>query len=1044
MPTIDQLPPATAASDTDLFMASQGGVVRSVTRAQITSGYQPMFALQSGVVLGRGSDGSGSAESLTVGANLTVNNGTLSANAAPYVVAQLTSGMVPALTDLVPLGQYGYNVAVTYAQFMSGLSGLSGIDASSLLVTPAGSGTAATLASFAAATVMRSGGNMTGPLTLNADPAVPLGAATKQYVDTKVAANLPLSGGTLAGPLTLAGNPTAPLQAVTKQYVDAQAQSALPIGGATLQGPLTLAGDPTVPLNAVTKQYVDGQGFSLEASGAKGDSTTDDTSAINAFLASLPSGARVRVPAGRFYLINSGNLSIPTGVTIEGAAPFANAAHSGLFSGCGFLLNPAFSMVLNYACQLRNLKVLRAGLLSNPAAADVNTAVATWASEALVLTSTSVAAVATSVLSFASTAGVSVGMAIYGKGILPGTSVLSLTSTTVTLSQAVAGSPVIIGAALRFGASIGLLIPPNEGNNVLTDIQLVGFHTGILAMSGEFFASRVQADCITILEATWAGDNAYLREFHCVPYYGIALGNNLNCWRRPGPAFYLHDQTDGWTLCDFFASHWQVGYQLSNVGAVTLIRCGYEKLQDGWANTTGFLWQGHAASCQCFDGYATGAGIGMDMQHTGEVQISAMSTVGATDGTGVAHYRLGTGSYGAIYNAMINEAGPTTPVVVQPNVVRWKLVSPFIDNGSVSPWISIDPTSISSVDLLHVRDTNGYSPSAVETHLHEKFWLTTDPSVATTDGTPQATLTLEATTGGIAAVPSVTFLRSGVGCGAIQTVPTSARAGGGLALSASASGSNMMLVPGGGALVAAIPDGSAKGGAARGAGAVDWQMTRAAATQVASGAAASILGGTGNTAAADHSIAGGNGNSVLAPSGTAFGFNNLISGNASAAPGGANASDRGRVGALIWSSDVTVWAGLRQLSKQILGAFTTDSTPTRLTADSQAASTANTVNMQSWTLYAVRLVVGARHYNSPDAAVWVIDGLLLHCDGGTTGVTLEGGGAGIAPNKSMGSAGSWSIAVAPDNTNSGLAVTVTGAASTPIHWTASVEATEVG
>jgi hypothetical protein len=81
MPTIDQLPPATAASDTDLIMASQGGVVRSVTRAQITSGYQPMFALQSGVVLGRGSDGSGSAESLTVGANLTVNNGTLSANA---------------------------------------------------------------------------------------------------------------------------------------------------------------------------------------------------------------------------------------------------------------------------------------------------------------------------------------------------------------------------------------------------------------------------------------------------------------------------------------------------------------------------------------------------------------------------------------------------------------------------------------------------------------------------------------------------------------------------------------------------------------------------------------------------------------------------------------------------------------------------------------------------------------------------------------------------------------------------------------------------
>ncbi len=846
----------------------------------------------------------------------------------------------------------------------------------------------------------------------------------------------------MTGPLTLNADPIAPLQAVTKQYVDAQAQSALPKTGATLLGPLTLAADPVGSLQAATKQYVDGLGFSLEASQAKGDSVTDDTAAINAFLASLPAGSRVVVPAGRFYRINSGNLSIPTGVTVEGAAPFANPAHSGLFSGCGFLLNPTFSMILNYASQVRNLKVLRTGLLSNPAASDVNQAVATWNSEALILLASAATAIGSSVLSFTTTAGVAVGMPVNGKGVLPGTTVLSLTATTVTISQPVAGAAVAAGQAIRLGASIGIVIPINEGNNVLSDLQIIGFHTGILAMSGEFFASRIQADCITILEATWAGDNAYLSEFHCVPYYGVALGNASNCWRRPGPAFYLHDQTDGWTLSDFFALHWQTGFQLSNVGAVTLIRCGYEKIQDGWTGTTGFLWQGHAASCQCFNGYSNGAAVGMDMQHSGEVQISGMSTVGATDGTGLAHYRLGSGSYGAIYNAMINEAGPTTPMVVQPNVIRWKIISPFVDNGSVSPWISIDPSSIGSVDLLNVRDTNGFSPAAVETHLHEKIWLSTDPSIPTTDGSPQATLTLEATTGGNAPLRSISFIRSGADCGSIQTVPPGAPTGNGLVISSDAAGSDVMLVPGGGALVTAVPDNGTGGGAARGAAAVDLQMSRATATQVASGAAAVIVGGSGNTGAADHCVAGGNSNTVRSSAGVAFGFGNLISGSASAAPGGANGSDRGRVGTLVWSSDMSASSGLRQASVQILGAVTTDGTATRMTADSQSAGSANTVNMPTWSLYAVRLVVAARHFQNPDAATWLLDGLLLHCGSGSTAVTLVGGGTGISPTRFIGTGGSWTIAVAADLTNSGLSVSATGAAGTTIHWTASVETTE--
>jgi hypothetical protein len=83
-----------------------------------------------------------------------------------------------------------------------------------------------------------SGGTLTGPLVLSGDPSVPLGAASKQYVDGHTFADAPsdgftygrkntawsrsldLSGGTLTGPLILNADPAAALGAATKQYVD--------------------------------------------------------------------------------------------------------------------------------------------------------------------------------------------------------------------------------------------------------------------------------------------------------------------------------------------------------------------------------------------------------------------------------------------------------------------------------------------------------------------------------------------------------------------------------------------------------------------------------------------------------------------------------------------------------------------------------------------------------------------------------------------------------------------------------------------------------
>ncbi len=124
MPTIDELAPATAASDTDEVPVSQSGVSRKLTRAQFLAGVQPELALPAGALLGRVSPGTGVPETIAIGSNLTIAGGTLSATAAPYVVASLPAGTVPAGSDLVPLGQAGANTAVSYAQFIAGLSNL--------------------------------------------------------------------------------------------------------------------------------------------------------------------------------------------------------------------------------------------------------------------------------------------------------------------------------------------------------------------------------------------------------------------------------------------------------------------------------------------------------------------------------------------------------------------------------------------------------------------------------------------------------------------------------------------------------------------------------------------------------------------------------------------------------------------------------------------------------------------------------------------------------------------------------------------------------
>ncbi len=126
--------------------------------------------------------------------------------------------------------------------------------------------------------VAKSGGVLTGLLTLSGAPTNDLHAATKKYVDDNTNTKLSLEGGTLLGALTLNADPSASLQPATKQYVDAATTNKLPLAGGTMLGALTLNADPTSNLHAATKQYVDSIASGLDPKASCRVATTGNIS----------------------------------------------------------------------------------------------------------------------------------------------------------------------------------------------------------------------------------------------------------------------------------------------------------------------------------------------------------------------------------------------------------------------------------------------------------------------------------------------------------------------------------------------------------------------------------------------------------------------------------------------------------------------------------------------------------------------------------------------------------------------------------------------
>ena len=148
MPTIDQLAPATSASDSDEFIISQGGIARKITRAQVLTGVQTQLSVPAGALLGGIGTGVGAPQAITVGQNLSFNGSTLSATASPFDINALPPGTVPTGADLIAASQAGKPVAITYGQLLNGIAGVGNINLSQGVVTPDGTSNSQTLRSI--------------------------------------------------------------------------------------------------------------------------------------------------------------------------------------------------------------------------------------------------------------------------------------------------------------------------------------------------------------------------------------------------------------------------------------------------------------------------------------------------------------------------------------------------------------------------------------------------------------------------------------------------------------------------------------------------------------------------------------------------------------------------------------------------------------------------------------------------------------------------------------------------------------------------------
>jgi hypothetical protein len=271
----------------------------------------------------------------------------------------------------------------------------------------------------------------------------------------------------------------------------------------------------------------------------------------------------------------------------------------------------------------------------------------------------------------------------------------------------------------------------------------------------------------------------------------------------------------------------------------------------------------------------------------------------------------------------------------------------------------------------------------------------------------------------------------------------------------------VLQASGTGAMQAQLATATATGGNARGANAIDWQTSRGVAAQVASGATSTIGGGSSNQASGQlavvaggdsnranalwATVAGGGYNQATAQSATVMGGDDSsATGTASSVLGGSYGTTRGIIGlqaSPACNRPISASVGISQSALLILACQTTDATATILRSDTSAAGTTNQIILPNNSAYYFKGRIIAGVTGAGNTAAWTFEGAIKRGAGvGTTAIVGTINTALVAQDAG---ASTWSFTATADTTNGGLAITVTGQASTTIRWVCKIETTEM-
>ena len=191
-------------------------------------------------------------------------------------------------------------------------------------------------------------------------------------------------------------------------------------------------------------------------------------------------------------------------------------------------------------------------------------------------------------------------------------------------------------------------------------------------------------------------------------------------------------------------------------------------------------------------------------------------------------------------------------------------------------------------------------------------------------------------------------------------------------------------------------------------------------------------------ATAGNSVAVGRSCVASGSQSTALGYQSLASGEYSTAIG-RNAKAE-LIGKLAYAAaDFGASSLYSQTGIYVLLADTTDATAEALTTNRSTVSSNNQIILANNAAYAFHGTIVARQQASGGtaSAAWKVEGLIRR--EGSAGTTVLVNSATTVLDNTP----SWGMALSADTTNGGLAITVTGEASTNIRWVATIHTSEV-